>query len=147
MTSGVAMILIAGRPSFERLCTERLLEAGRSVRCVADTGEAERVCAENGGASVLVIDSTVLEAPRDPQWRELRSRHPELAAVVCCPLSRNEIQRTDRNTLLVNPINGLGIRDALDLLDSYHLEADRSTWAKHFSGFRAPISPVFKRVS
>jgi hypothetical protein len=74
-----------------------------------------------GRASILVIDSGLLEAPHDAQWRELRSRHPELAAVVCCPTSRTHVQRTNRNTFVVHPSNRAGICDALDLLDSYRV--------------------------
>jgi hypothetical protein len=69
----------------------------------------------------LVIDSGLLEARRDAQWRGLRMRHPTLAAVVRCPISRDEIQRTDHNTLRVHEDDGAAICDALDLLDSYRL--------------------------
>lgn len=127
MTSGVPAILIASRSPFERLLIGREIEkAGRSVYPVQNTLAAEWVCSKNGGVSILVIDSELLEAPDDAQWRELRSRHPELAAVVCCPSSRTHIQRTNRNTLLVHPSNRAGIRDALDLLESYRLR-ERST--------------------
>jgi hypothetical protein len=122
MTSGGPVILIASRSLFDRLLIERDLgKAGWSVRAVRDSLAAERVCS-NGRASILVIDSGLLEAPHDPQWRELRSRHPELAAVVCCPTSRTHVQRTDRNTLVVHPSNRAGICDAIALLDSYRLE-------------------------
>jgi len=134
MTSGVPVILIASASSHERSSVERALEkTGRSVCCVRDTEEAERVCAENGGASILVIDSGLLEAPRDAQWRDLRTRHPALAAVVRCPISRAEIQRTDHNTLRVPQSNGngAGICDALDLLDSYRLGKKPAGWTKH----------------
>lgn len=132
MTSGVPVILIASTSSHERLSVERALaKTGRSVCFVRDTAEAERVCAENGGASILVIDSGLLEAPRDTQWRELRTRHPALAAVVRCPISRDEIQRTDHNTLRVPQSNGAGICDALDLLDSYRLGEMPARWTKH----------------
>jgi hypothetical protein len=132
MTSGVPVILIASASSHERFSVERALEkTGRSVCFVRDTAEAERVCAENGGASILVIDSALLEAPGDAQWRDLRTRHPALAAVVRCPISRDEIQRTDHNTLRVDQSNGAGICDALDLLDSYHLGGVPAPWTKH----------------
>ncbi len=134
MVSGVPVILIASASSYERHCVERALEkTGRSVCSVADTAEAERVCAENGGASILVINSGLLEARRNPQWRKLRRRHPDLGAVVCCPMSQNEIQRTDHNTLRVNPNNRSGICDALDLLDSYRLGKSPAPWTKHIS--------------
>jgi hypothetical protein len=134
MTSGVQMVLIANASSYERHCVERALEkTGRSVCSVADPAQAERVCAENGGASILVIDSGLLEA-RNAQWRKLRRRHPDLGAVVCCPISQNEIQRTDHNTLRVHPSNRAGIRDALDLLDSYRLGTPApALWTKHVS--------------
>jgi hypothetical protein len=148
MTSGVPVILIASASSNERRCVEREIEkTGRSVCSVTDAADAERVCAENGGASILVIDSDMLEAPRHAQWRKLRSRHPELAAVVRCHVSRNEIQRRDRNTLLVHPSNGAGICDALDLLDSYRLGGTPAPWTKHVSvsgrtrPARAELSP------
>lgn len=130
MISGVPVILIASASSYERHCVERALQkTGRSVSSVADTAEAERVCAENGGASILVIDSGLLEAPRDAQWRKLRRRHPDIGAVVCCPISpQNEIQRTDHNTLRVHPNNGVGICDALDLLESYRIGKAPAPW-------------------
>src|SRR5688572_20123104 len=85
MTSGVPVILIASASSYGRHCVERALQkTGRRVCSVADTAEAERVCAEDGGASILVIDSGLLEAPHNAQWRKLRRRHPTLGAVVCC---------------------------------------------------------------
>jgi hypothetical protein len=134
MTSGVPVILIASASSYERHCVERALQkTGRRVCSVADTAEAERVCAENGGASILVIDFGLLEAPRNAQWRKLRRRHPDLGAVVCCPISQYEIQRTDCNTLRVHPSNGAGICDALDLLDSYRLGKAPAAWTKHVS--------------
>jgi hypothetical protein len=124
--------LIASASSNDRRSVERALEnTGRDLFSVADTAEAERVCAEHGGASVLVIDSALLEARPGVEWRKLRGRHPELAAVVCCLVSRNEIQRRDRNTLLVHPSNGAGICDALDLLDSYRLGGMPAPWTKH----------------
>ena len=140
MTIAVSVILIASASSDEELGVERALaRTGRRVRCVRDTAEAERVCAENGGASILVIDSVLLEAPRDAQWRDLRTRHPALAAVVRCPISRDEIQRTDHNTLRVHQSNGAGngsgngsgICDAVDLLDSYRLGGMPAAWTKH----------------
>ncbi len=122
MSSDRRAILIANRSPSERLLLELELEkTGRSVHSVGDTLAAERVCTRNGGASILVIDSGLLEAAHDAQWRELRGRHPELAAVVCCPTSLRHVQRTNRNTLRVHPSNRAGIRDALDLLDSYCL--------------------------
>jgi hypothetical protein len=132
MTTGVPVILIASASSDERLGVERALaKTGRSVCSVRDTAEAERVCAENGGASILVIDFGLLKAPRDAQWRDLRTRHPALAAVVRCPISRDEIQRTDHNTLRVPQSNGAGICDALDLLDSYRLGKKPAGWTKY----------------
>ena len=134
MTSGVPVILIASASSYGRHCVERALQkTGRRVCSVADTAEAERVCTEDGGASILVIDSGLLEAPRNAQWRKLRRRHPDLGAVVCCSISQNEIQRTDCNTLRVNPSNGAGLCDALDLLDSYRLGKAPAAWTKHVS--------------
>jgi len=132
MTIAVSVILIASASSDEQLGVERALaRTGRRVRCGRDTAEAERVCAENGGASILVIDSALLEAPRDAGWRDLRTRHPALAAVVRCPISRDEIQRTDHNTLRVHRSNGARISDALDLLDSYRLGGIPAPWTKH----------------
>ena len=138
MTSGVSAILIASASSYGQHCVERALQkTGRRVCSVADTAEAERVCAENGGASILVIDSGLLEAPRNAQWRKLRRRHPDLGTVVCCPISQNEIQRTDCNTLRVHPSNGAGICDALDLLDSYRLGKAPAAWTKQHVYVRA----------
>ena len=136
MTIAVSVILIASASSDEELGVERALATtGRRVRCIRDTAEAERVCAENGGASILVIDSVLLEAPRDAGWRDLRTRHPALSAIVRCPISRDEIQRTDHNTLRVHQSNGAGngagICDAVDLLDSYRLGGMPAAWTKH----------------
>jgi DNA-binding response OmpR family regulator len=118
MPSGVPVILIASASSYERNRLERALEeSGRRVCAVTDADEAEGVCAKNGGASILVIDSGLLEEPRDTQWRDLRNRRSELSAVVRCLVSRDEILRADRNTLLVYPSNTERICDALDLLD------------------------------
>jgi hypothetical protein len=131
MTISDSVILIASASSDEQLRVERALaRTGRRIRSIRDTAEAERVYAESG-ASILVIDSGLLEAPRDAQWRDLRMRHPTLAAVVRCPISRNEIQRTDHNTLRVHEDNGAGICDALDLLDSYRLGKMPASWTKH----------------
>jgi len=117
MSACESVILIA-RASSERFQRPLARTPGR-VCLVQDTVEAERVCLENRGAAILVIHAFLLEAPRDARWRELRTRHPELAAIACCPGSPNEIQRTDRNTLRVHPGNGTAIFAALELLDSY----------------------------
>jgi hypothetical protein len=122
MKSSVPVVIVASASHYERLRTEYELEkTGRSVCCVTDTMAAESLVSENGGTSILVIDSGLLEAAHDAQWRELRGRHPELAAVVRCLVPRHEIQRADRNTLLVHPSNIPGICAALDLLDRYRL--------------------------
>ncbi len=116
MTACKSVILIASA-SHGRLRVQRTRERTLGRVClVEDTVEAERVCLENRGPAILVIHSRLLEAPRDARWRELRTRHPELAAIVCCPGLPDEIQRTDRNTLRVHPGDGTAIFTALELL-------------------------------
>lgn len=100
-----------------------------------------------------IADSVLLIASgsSDEQLRVERAlartgiRHPTLAAVVRCPISRDEIQRTDHNTLRVREDNGAGICDALDLLDSYCLGGMPAPWTKHVTVSRrtrrAPPAP------
>ena len=120
MMAACEPVILIARASRERPRAQRTRERtlGR-VRLVEDTAEAERVCLENRGPAILVIHSRFLEAPHDPRWRELRTRHPELAAIVCCPGSPDQIQRIDRNTLRVRPGNGTALFAALELLGGY----------------------------
>ena len=75
MGTADSLILIASAKRDEQLSIEHaLMSTGRRVRLVRNPVEAERVCANHGGASILVIDSDLLEAPGDPQWRDLRAR-------------------------------------------------------------------------
>ncbi len=127
MTSGVPVVLIASRSPGERLSLESTLaKTGRRVYPVANPAEAEFVCAKYRGASTLVIDSDLLEEPRDAEWRRLRGRYPELATVVRCPVASDRIQRTDHNTVRVHPSNGDGVHEALDILDTYHTRVKRT---------------------
>ena len=128
MSFGFPVVVVATASPYEQLFVERALEkTGRILCSVKYAAAAELVCAECGGAPILVIDAGLLESHRTAEWRELRGRHPELAVVVRSLVSRNEIQQADHNTLLVHPSNGDGLCEALDLLDSYGVTESRAS--------------------
>lgn len=67
----------------DRRRLERVLRgSGLEVRGMQDAGEAAEAVADHDGPSILVIDAGLLHMSHDAQWRDLRSRHPDLGAVV-----------------------------------------------------------------
>lgn len=104
MHTEVPLVLIASASSYERHRLGLALKnTGWNLCEVENVQEATRACASDDGAAILVIDSGILESPRDPQWRTLRSRDPQLSAVVRCLIPRGEMLRTDPRTYLVHP--------------------------------------------
>lgn len=112
------LVLIAGVSLHERRIVESTLKkTGFTTVAVDDAEDAGRELSANGGSAVLVIDSGLLEAAHDSQWRQLRTRHPGLGAVVRCLIPRAiGVQRTDGNTLLIHPDDDEGLREAVGVL-------------------------------
>jgi hypothetical protein len=111
------LVLVASVSAYERHRLELVLKRTGSTLCaVADAAEARRAHDGHDGVCVLVIDSGLLEMDHDPQWRELRSRHPELGAVVRCLFAGGGIRRRDGNTLLVHPDDEEAAREAIRVL-------------------------------
>lgn len=117
MNAETPVILIASASAYEqdRLGLD-LEKTGWNLRGVEDAEEAARACAAHNGASVLVIDSGLLEMAHDPQWRVLRTRQPQLGAVVRCWIPRDGIKRANDRTFLVHPDDHDGICEAIAAL-------------------------------
>ena len=112
------VILIASASAYERHRLGLALEKTGWKLCeVKDVNEATRTVAANGGSPILVIDSGLLEAPGNPQWRRLRSLHPQLSAVVRSLIPCGGILRTDPRTCLVRPDDVDGLCEAIDVLN------------------------------
>jgi hypothetical protein len=111
------LVLIAGVSAHERRAVESTLESsGFGTVLVNDARHAEKELAVNGSC-VLVIDSGLLQAPHDGQWRNLRSRHPQLGTVVRRLIARaNTCLPVDDATLLVHPDDDVGLRQAIRVL-------------------------------
>jgi CelD/BcsL family acetyltransferase involved in cellulose biosynthesis len=114
----LALVLIAGVSLHERRMVESTLKkSGLTTVAVEDAEDAARELSAKGVWGVLVIDSGLLQAAHDPQWRQLRSRHPGLGAAVRCLIPRDKAsRRTDGNTLLVHPDDEEGLREAVRVL-------------------------------
>lgn len=112
------LVLIASVSLQERHLVEAILKrAGLTTVAVDDAEDAAREILSNGTSSVLVIESGLLEAAHDSQWRQLRARHPEIGAVVRCLIPKTEDGRwTDGNTLLVHPDDDEGLRESVGVL-------------------------------
>lgn len=112
------LALIAGVSPHERCIVESILKkTGFTTLIVDDAEDAARVIATGATAGVLVIDSGLLEAAHDSQWRQLRMRHPGLGTAVRCLIPRAKgVQRTDGSTLLVHPDDVEGLREAVCVL-------------------------------
>jgi hypothetical protein len=112
------LVLIAGVSLHERRIVQATLEKTGFTAVVVDVAEdAARELSANGASGVLVIDSGLLQAAHDSQWRELRTRNPGLGAVVRCLVPRaNASRRTNGSTLLVHPDDDEGLRQAVGLL-------------------------------
>jgi hypothetical protein len=91
---------------------------------VENAEEAARACAAHNGASILVIDSGLLEMTHDPQWRALRARHPQLGTVVRCLTPRDRVRRANGSTFLVHPDDHDGIRQAVAALGASTLPSE-----------------------
>jgi hypothetical protein len=112
------VVLIASVSLYERRIVESMLKkTGFTTLAVDDAEDAARELSANGAAGVLVIDSGLLEAAHDAQWREVRVLHPKLGAAVRCLISRAKgSQRRNGNTLLVHPDDAEGLRQAVRAL-------------------------------
>lgn len=99
------LVLIASVSDHERNGLEHTLEATGFRTLVVDAAEeAGAALAASAAPAVLIIDSGLLEARHDAQWRRLRRRYPDLAAVVRCLLPRPDGSRWSHDrTLLVHP--------------------------------------------
>lgn len=112
-----ALVLIASFSVHDGRELERLLERSAWSVCTArDAGEAARACADHDGATLLVIDSGLLESRSDPQWRIFQKGRPGLGVVVRCLIPRGEIRPVGKNTLCVRPDDEPGLLQALRLL-------------------------------
>lgn len=118
MGQDAPLVLIAGVSLHERRSVESILKkTGLITVVVDDADDAARELAANGKSGVLVIDSGLLEAAHDSQWRQLRTRHPGLGAAVRSLISRGKgSQQTNGNTLLVHPDDAEGLREAVRVL-------------------------------
>lgn len=117
MKTDAPVILIASASSYERHRLELALKTTGWTLCeVKSADEVTRVRAADGGAAILVIDSGVLESHRDPQWRTLRSRDPQLSAVVRCLVPRGAMLRADPRTCLVHPDDFDNLCEAVTVL-------------------------------
>jgi hypothetical protein len=112
------LIMIAGVSLYERCIVESVLKnTGFTAVAVQDAEDAERELAACGASGVLVIDSGLLEAAHDPQWRQLRIRHPGLGTAVRCLVPQAKgIQRQSQGTFLVDPDDDEGLREAVGVL-------------------------------
>jgi DNA-binding response OmpR family regulator len=118
MNHDALLVLVASVSPYERRSVESSLKrTGCTTLAVHDAEDAARELAANGPSCVLVIDSGLLEAAHDAQWRRLRAHHATLRAVVRCLTPRaNGSQRTDGYTLLVHPDDPKALRRALRML-------------------------------
>jgi CheY-like chemotaxis protein len=112
------LVLIAGvSPHERRIVESSLKKTGFTTVAVDDAEDAATELAANGTSCLLVIDSGLLEATHDSQWRVLRARHPGLGAVVRCLIPRAKGSlRTDGKTFLVHPDDDEGMRQAVRVL-------------------------------
>jgi CheY-like chemotaxis protein len=118
MNHGTPLVLVASVSPYERRSVQSSLKrTGFTTVAVDNAEDAVRELAANGVSCVLVIDSGLLEAAHDAQWRHLRARHSTLGAVVRCLVPRaNGSQRTDGYTLLVRPDDRKALRQAVRAL-------------------------------
>jgi hypothetical protein len=117
MNAEAPVVLIASASAYERHRLELSLKKTIWNLCgVEDAEEAARACAAHNGACILVIDSGLLEMTHDPQWRVLRTRQPQLGAVVRCLLPEDGVRRVNGSTFLVHPDDHDGICQAVAAL-------------------------------
>lgn len=113
-----AVVLVASGSLMERqIAGSSLGEAGCATRDVASAEVAAKEVAARGRSCVLMIDSGLLEASHDPQWRLFRAQHPELGVIVRCliPGIPGHL-RDDARTFLVSPRDFDGVRQAVHAL-------------------------------
>ena len=113
------LVLLVGVSLYELRIVESTLRAtGFKTVAVQDADHATRELSANEALCVLVIDSGLLEAAHDPQWREFRRRHPGVGAAVRCLIPPDDGRQTqpDRNTLRVHPDDVEGLRNAVGVL-------------------------------
>jgi hypothetical protein len=126
MNAETSVILIASVSACERHRLElSLKKTGWTLCGVEDAEEAARACAAHDGASVLVIDAGLLEMAHDPQWRALRTRNPQLGAVVRCLIPRGGARQANGSTFLVHPDDHNGICRAVAALGAWTAASTR----------------------
>jgi len=105
MLDWMPVVLIASvSPHDGRLLEGALKKTGWTLLRVGDAGDAARELDGGERRAVLVIDAGLLEMAHDTQWRDLRSRHPELGTVVRCLFSRPQpIHSAGARTFEVHP--------------------------------------------
>jgi DNA-binding NtrC family response regulator len=115
MKKRAPLVLTASASADERhRLAAALKEGGFEVRVVDLAEEAEAEIRGHPGASVLVIDSGLLEMHHDGQWRGLCERHPSLATVVRCWAPKNPAVRSkERRQLRVHPDDPEGLLNAI----------------------------------
>jgi hypothetical protein len=113
------MILIASASAYERRRLRReLAETSWLLEDVNSADEAARFFGD-GKTLILLIDGGLLLETASPEWRRLRERYPKIGAVVRSLAPRGSgIIRDDPFTILVDPGNRDGLREALLLFQS-----------------------------
>lgn len=117
MTAAKPLVLVANASRYEWDRLVPTLNAGRwKLQRVEKADEADRACRDERDAPVLVIDAGLLGMARDPQWRELRDRRPDLGVIVRCLLPEAKHRRVDERTFFVDPDDGEEICRAIRVL-------------------------------
>jgi hypothetical protein len=119
MALEVPVVLIASVSRGERRLVEACLKrTGFDLLAVDAAADASAELTARGAApAALVIDAGLLEARHDGQWRQLRTRHPALGAVIRCLMPRADGSlRSDDRTFRVPPDDDAGLRQAVEAL-------------------------------
>lgn len=114
------LVLTANVSAVDRQWIAKTFEdAGFDVLGVEAAKDVDAHLARHRRRCVLVIDSGLLGMPHDDQWRLLRTRHPDLGAVVRCWIGKEPgMRRTEERTFLVHPDDGGGLLLAARALGS-----------------------------
>jgi len=111
------MIVVATVSSYEaRLLESTLKLTGLDVTFVHAAREAEALLIDPRLFCVLLVDSGLLEAPSDVQWRELRARHPGVGMVVRSLVRQPGNRPGDACATEVHPDDHRGLLRALRAL-------------------------------
>lgn len=118
MRSEALLVLAATVSSQEgRLIARTLKEEGLDARVVIDAEDADAEISAHPGPCVLVLDSGLLQMPRNEGWRTLGDGHGRLGIVVRCLIDRDPgLERTKERTFLVHPDNREGLLEAIRTL-------------------------------